>query len=265
MRKTFWSIFAVVLLLASSFVLAENENNQNGVVVSVTSESGVNVDSDVIVVAGDENSNEGVITSKDASELKKYREERRKIIKKYQEERKMLVNETAQQLREMLKLEKEELKDQLEQMKGEYKNLSEEEQNRTQASKRMDFAVHALLEMRRLGNLSGGIGPQISEIAGKLNLSAEKIFKLEEKINKRSGWAKFWTGNRKAAKEINKEVEKNEEMLTELKNAEASCSCDEETKALMQEQIKEMEKEQERLKQIAKQESKKTGLFGWLF
>jgi len=45
----------------------------------------------------------------------------------------------------------------------------------------------------------------------------------------------------------------------------AQCDCGEEVKAMLQEQIQNMEQEQVRLQQLAQNEKKNKGVFGWLW
>ena len=125
------------------------------------------------------------------------------------------------------------------------------------------LAVHALLAME---NLSGGIGKQVSEIARGFNNSVQSTINAEEKIERRGGIARFFTGgDSDAAEEIEQEVVKNQEKIKELKQLKEQCECDDEVKAVMQEQIQNMGLEQARLKELAEGERKSKGLFGWLW
>jgi hypothetical protein len=124
-------------------------------------------------------------------------------------------------------------------------------------------AVHALLSMEEY---VGGVGPQISAIAKEFDNSVQSTITAEEKIQTKSGFAKFFSGgDEKAAADLEAEVAKNQERLTQLKQLKDQCECDEATKALMQEQILSMEQEQERLKTVAQEAKKSKGLFGWMW
>ncbi len=128
---------------------------------------------------------------------------------------------------------------------------------------RMRLAVHALLASE---DLIGGIGKNVSQIAKEFNNSVEKTIRAEEKIKQRSGLIKFFLGgDKKAAEEIEQEVNKNQERIQQLHQLMEQCECSEEVKSMVQEQIQNLEEEQNRLKQLAEEEKQNKGIFGWLF
>ena len=56
------------------------------------------------------------------------------------------------------------------------------------------------------------------------------------------------------------------EKLQEMKQVKDECvDCTEEIKAMMQEQIQNMEQEQVRLQELAEKEKQSKGLFGWMW
>ncbi|MFA6089209.1 MAG: hypothetical protein WC755_05065 [Candidatus Woesearchaeota archaeon] len=125
------------------------------------------------------------------------------------------------------------------------------------------LAVHSLLAME---NVVGGIGPQVSEIAKHFNNSVQSTIKAEEKIQTRSAVSRFFAGgDKKAAEDMEKEVNQNMQKLQELKQLKENCNCDEQVKQTMQEQIQNMEKEQTRLKELADKEKKSKGILGWMW
>ena len=134
-------------------------------------------------------------------------------------------------------------------------------------------AVHALLSMEDLltteelvrGN-SKGIGPQVSAIAREFNNSVDKTIQAEEKIQKRNKLVKFFFGgDEEAAENILQETNKNQEKIQQLKNLYQDCDCDAEVKNIIQEQIQNIEREQNRLGQLAQKEKSNKRIFGWLF
>jgi DNA-binding transcriptional regulator GbsR (MarR family) len=257
MRKNHFVFLILALMLAFSPVLAKNEDRAGNV-----AEGQEETADDVAVVISTEDSAEGVVVSTQ----KDYLDARRAVIageiERYREARKELMKNATEELRALIEQERRQLKEEL---KTQYQNLDNETKARIQAQKRMNLFVHSLLELREINKMEGGIGEQVSELAGGFNKSAERVMKIEEKLQTRSGFAKFLLGNRGLAKKIKAEMKNNEEGLARLEEVLATCNCDETSKALIQEQVQEMKQEQERLNQIAEKESKKTGLLGWLF
>ena len=124
------------------------------------------------------------------------------------------------------------------------------------------LAVHALLASE---DLVGGIGPQVSEIAREFNNSVQATVLAEEKINSRNKFVKlFIGGDDEAADEIEQEVNKNRARIQNLNQLIRGCECDEEIRNIIQEQLENTEQEQDRLKDVAKNEKAKKGLLGWL-
>ena len=123
-------------------------------------------------------------------------------------------------------------------------------------------AVQSLLAME---DIVGGIGPQVSAIAREWNNGIDKSLEVESRIQQRSGFARFFTGgNSENGEALEAIVNKNQERIQELKQLRQQCQADEETCNAFEEQIKVMEKEQERLGKLAQKE-KGNGLFGWLW
>ena len=165
--------------------------------------------------------------------------------------------ENIKELKEMIKQRREELKEEIKELRDKKKEKVYQNQNG------MKIAVHSLLAME---NLTGGIGKQVSAIARDFNNSIQSTLNSEEKIERRNALKRFFVGgDEKAAEEIEQEVNKNQERIQKLKDLKESCECDEEVKAILQEQIESMEQEQNRLKELSQKEKKTKGIFGWLF
>ncbi len=163
----------------------------------------------------------------------------------------------ATQLHQMIQQRQQE-------MEQEMNNLNNAgEQNVLQNQNRIRLAVYTMLAME---NLTGGIGKNISEIAKEFNNSVQATIRAEERIEKRSGFSRLFAGgDEKAGKEIEQEVERSRNRLQELNQLKEQCSCDAEVKAVLQEQIQNMEMEQNRLETKAQNEMKSKGMFGWLW
>ena len=165
--------------------------------------------------------------------------------------------ENIKELKEMIKQRREELKEEIKELKDEKKEKVYQNQNG------MKIAVHSLLAME---NLTGGIGKEVSAIARDFNNSVQSTLNSEERIERRNSLKRFFVGgDEKAAEEIEQEVNKNQERINKLKDLKENCECDEEVKAVLQEQIENMEQEQTRLTKLSQKERKTKGIFGWIF
>ena len=148
-------------------------------------------------------------------------------------------------------------------MNQELKNLTKSEEKVYKNQNTVRLAVHSLLAME---NLTGGIGKNISQIAREFNNSVRATIKSEEKIQNRNRLVKFlFGGDDEAAGEMEQEVNQNQERIQNLKQLKEKCNCTEEVNAILQEQIQNMEQEQNRLQELAQNEKKSKGLFGWLW
>ncbi|MBN1433102.1 MAG: hypothetical protein JW931_10075 [Methanomicrobiaceae archaeon] len=137
--------------------------------------------------------------------------------------------------------------------------------NRVMNENKIRVAVQTLLAA---GNISGGIGPQISAIAKELNNSVTAQNKAEEKIQNRNAISRFFFGgDSEAAGEIQQQIEANRVRLGNLDNLMNQCGedCDGELKAMIQEQIQLLEQDQNRLQELSQAELNDKGLLGGLF
>ncbi|MBU4492790.1 MAG: hypothetical protein KKA61_00295 [Nanoarchaeota archaeon] len=179
-------------------------------------------------------------------------------------EDKQIIVQQRQELKAQTKTQLQEMIQQKQQaMNQELEGKKEKEQKVYQNQNQVRLAVHSLLAME---GLVGGIGKNVSQIARQFNNSVQATIRAEEKIQTRSAFARFFAGgDEKAAGEIEQEVNSNRERIKELKQLHEQSDCDEEVKAMMQEQIQNMEQEQNRLQELAQKEKKSKGLFGWLW
>jgi len=122
------------------------------------------------------------------------------------------------------------------------------------------LAVHNLLAMEKM---LGGIGPKVSAIARSFNNSVKKTIDAETRIKKKGRVSKFFTGgDREAAKDLEKEVGVEYELLRGLKDLTNKVETGIEAKKKMEEQVQVIEREVKRLKTVAEEEMKKMGVLG---
>ncbi|MCK5289553.1 MAG: hypothetical protein KAJ56_01300, partial [Candidatus Aenigmarchaeota archaeon] len=158
---------------------------------------------------------------------------------------------------------KEIIQQRQQEMSQEMAGLDEKQQNIYQNQNKVRTAVHSLLAME---NLAGSKGARISEIAKEFNNSVQATINAEEKIESKGTLSRLLTGgDAEAAGELERQTIQNREKIQELNQLKEDCDCDPEVKAMMQEQINNMELEQARLEQLAQSEKQSKGLIGWLW
>lgn len=145
----------------------------------------------------------------------------------------------------------------------ETQKLETKKQKVYQNQNEVRMAVFSLLEMK---DAIGGIGPQISQIAREFDNSVQATIQAEEKIQTRSRIKEFFAGgDRDSANLLEQETNRNQIRIQELKRLKEECDCGEEMQSMIQKQIQNIEQEQIRLKELAQNEKKSKGMFGWLF
>lgn len=179
-------------------------------------------------------------------------------------EEETLMTQQKEQLRARNTTElKQMIQEKKQEMNQEMQSLGEKQQKVYQNQNRVREAVHALLAME---NLTGGIGRNVSQIAREFNNSVQATIRAEERIQTRNMFVRFFAGgDEEAAGEMEQEVNRNQAKIQQLKQLMQECDCDEEVKTMMQEQIQNIEQEQNRLQELAENEKKSKGLFGWLW
>lgn len=162
----------------------------------------------------------------------------------------------ASELHEMVE-ERERAMNQEIQALEDYQQLVYQNQNRVR------LAVQSLLAAEEL---VGDVGTQVSQIAEEIKASVQATIQAEERIQSRNSVIKFFAGgDEEAAEEIEQQVIQNQERIRELQQLVAGGDCDDEVRAMLQEQLQNMEQEQTRLEQLARDEMADKGLFGWLW
>jgi hypothetical protein len=142
------------------------------------------------------------------------------------------------------------------------RNISSGERDRIKNENEVRIAVTTLLNVE---DLSGGIGRNVSAIARDFNNSASSTRKLEDRIQTRSSFMRLlFGGDREAARELATQTAQNKARIVELQQLISSASLNTEVRAMIEDQLGIMEKEQERLQQLATREQQDRGFFGWL-
>jgi len=155
---------------------------------------------------------------------------------------------------------KQKIQQKQQEMNQEMQPMGKTEQKVYQNQNQVRLAVHSLLEMK---DVIGGIGPQVSQIAQEFNNSVQATIKAEEKIQIRNRVVRFFAGGDKESAELmEQEVNRNRERIQQLDQLREQCDCDEQIKAMFQEQTQNMEQEQNRLQQLAQNEKQYKWLFG---
>lgn len=168
--------------------------------------------------------------------------------------------QTKEQVQEQLQ---EQLQAKEKVMAKEMSEAGKKEQKALQNQNEVRTAVQA---MQMLGNMSGGIGKEVSAIAKEFNNSVQKTLQAETQIEKKGGLARLFTGgDAKAAETLEKEVQTRAQELTQLKTQAQTCDCEQGVKEMLQEQIKTLEQEQTRLGELAQKEKSKKGILGWMW
>ena len=132
-----------------------------------------------------------------------------------------------------------------------------------QNQNRVRVAVHALLAAENLT----GIGKNVSAVAREFNNSIQATVRSEEKVRERSGIGRFlFGGDEKAAGELEQQAIQNQQRIMQMQQLVLQCSdCEPGVQAMLQEQLGNMAQEQTRLMQLAQDEKKDKGIFGWLW
>lgn len=248
MKKTI-SILILCFILSASVALAQGnsgQDNSNSPAAQQTSVQNQNQEQN-------QNQNQGENQNQEQEQIQVQNSAGTIGIQLQEQVRARNTNE----LRTMIQAQEQEMNQEIEEMEDEDQQAVFKNQNKVRE------AVHALLAAE---DLVGGIGQQVSAVAIEFNNSVEKTIQAEERIQKRSGFVKFFLGgDKKAAQEIEQEVNQNQVRLQELKQLHQQCPCLSTVKEIIQAQIQNIEQEQNRLQELALEQINKKGVFSWLF
>ena len=128
------------------------------------------------------------------------------------------------------------------------------------------MAQVAVQTMEATASMFGKSEENISKISNEIKNSFEVTTRAEERIRSKSGFVKFFTGgDNEAAGLITQEIMRNENRVRELNRLIEESDFDPQTKAILQEQVQNIEQEQLRLKLLAEQEINNKGILSWLW
>ena len=141
------------------------------------------------------------------------------------------------------------------------RNVSSGEREQFKNENEVRLAVHTLLEME---DVSGGIGHNVSAVARQFNNSASSAKIFEDRIRNRNTITRLlFGGDWDAAREIANLTARNRDRVLELEHVIQGSSLDADSRALMEDQIRILLKEQDRLDQLSKREQEDRGFFAW--
>jgi hypothetical protein len=141
------------------------------------------------------------------------------------------------------------------------RNVSSSEQEQFKNANEVHLAVHTLLEME---DVNGGIGHTVSAIARDFNDSAGSAKVFEDHIRNRNTITRLlFGGDRDAARELANLTARNRDRILELEQLIQGSPLDADTRAMMEDQVRIIQKEQERLDQLSKREQEDRGFFAW--
>lgn len=128
------------------------------------------------------------------------------------------------------------------------------------------MAQVAVQTMESTASMFGKSEANISKISNEIKNSFEVTTRAEERIRSKSGFVKFFTGgDNEAAGLIAQEIVRNENRIRELNRLIEESDLDPQTKAILQEQVQNIEQEQIRLKILAEEQIQNKGILGWIW
>ena len=120
--------------------------------------------------------------------------------------------------------------------------------------------------LQLVDELVADYGTNISGIKSGLEDSINATTQAEIHIKDRNRVVRFFTGGDDvAARQIERELDQNQDRIQEMQQLIDQCNCSTEVKDVLHDQIREMEQEQDRLRDLAQQELEDTGLIGWIW
>lgn len=163
--------------------------------------------------------------------------------------------QTPAQLRQMVQERERELNQEA--------NATTTEEQIVRNGNRVRLAVHTLLASE---GLLGGIGAQVSAVAKEIALTAASTTALEAQIAERGFWRKlFFGGDRGRATTIESAVNQNRTRIEQITRLLVGQELDDEIRVQLEEQLRNMEQEQERLMDLAAAEKSRWGILSWRF
>ena len=161
----------------------------------------------------------------------------------------------------------DELKQKIEKRKNELKqevaSSSKKHKKVIENANEVRLAVHSLLASKEL---LGGIGPQVSEIAKKMNDSVATTTNAEAKIQSRGFLLRlFFGGGKTSAEVIAQEASQNQKRIANLTELLTKANVPADVQIVLKEQITALETVQTHLQDLAQKEKSSWGIFSWRF
>jgi hypothetical protein len=120
--------------------------------------------------------------------------------------------------------------------------------------------------LQLVNELAAEYGSNITEIEAGLEDSLNATTLAEVRIKDRNQVIRFFTGgDDAAARQIEREIDRNQDRIQEMQQLIDQCNCSQELKDVLHDQIREMEQEQDRLRDLAQNELEDKGLIGWIW
>lgn len=131
------------------------------------------------------------------------------------------------------------------------------EQNRSRV------AVQAMLDA---GALFGARAEEANRVASEIRASVEQTVAMEAKIQSRGFFRRvFMGGDVDTAKQLEAELLQTQDRLRDMDRLIQDCDCDGPTRDVLQEQLRLLDQDRDRLSNLVLEQYDRTGLFGWLF
>ena len=149
-----------------------------------------------------------------------------------------------------------------------FQQISLQEQNlsrdRDQDQVQADLALYALSIS---GNVTGSTGSELTRLADEVNSSYAAALQVEQQITTRSSFSRMlFGGDQEAAGLLIRYADQNQQRIQEMEQLLMNCSdCDPQVRLALEEQVKVLSREQNRLAVLGQQEQADRGLFGRLF
>ncbi len=146
------------------------------------------------------------------------------------------------------------------------RELEQERIQDRQIIRNQSIYLVGLDSLRQVEELNRSFAQNLSELENEWNQSVRVTLEAENRIRTRSSFIRFFVGgDAEAARNLEQQIEQNQERIREMEQLVEQCACSDEVKALLREQIRQMVQEQDRLRSIARLELEDKGIFGQFF
>lgn len=125
--------------------------------------------------------------------------------------------------------------------------------------------IRILVQVLKANGTEQVIGPQVSEMAQEFNNSVMATINAEQRIQKKSAIAKFFTGDdQEAVSIIEQELNETEQEFQDLEEFTESIEGTSSESATWKQVFEEAKQERERLRELVKTSKKNRGILGFL-